>query len=137
MAGYEHVKLVLSYNPNNPYFVKMTFPTAGKAGKNVIWEAPRQILTGGLTEQTGYNLKSSVTAMPFDGRDDLTQINLLSQNFEPYSFMLKTSKLAGFLARTENCVPSGRESSYQLPLLNDAVAQAVALGAQALQHTPN
>ncbi len=98
----------LSYDPADPYAVKVSFHTGGERGL-VEWSFARQLLTNGVTQPVG---DGDVRVWPKQpGREAKVCLSLSSPSGAAL-FEVPLPELVGFLTRSYAVVPTGAESDF-------------------------
>lgn len=98
----------IRYDAADPYAVHVTFHTGGDRG-TVEWTFARQLLTDGLTQQTG---DGDVRVWPTHVDGHATVLLALSSPSGQAVFEAGLHELAEYLTRSYAAVPTGCESDY-------------------------
>ena len=96
----------LRYRGDDPYAIRMTFHVG--SGDPVEWIFARELLTHGMDRPAG---DGDVQVWPGKAEDDVLNISL-SSPFGQAHFEAPLAALSGFLLRTFEIVPSGRERDF-------------------------
>jgi hypothetical protein len=98
----------LCYRGDDPYAIRMSFHVGME--DPVEWLFARDLLTAGLRAPAG---DGDVRVWPAPAQDDQDVLNIsLSSPFGHAHFEASLAALSGFLLRTFEVVPSGRERDF-------------------------
>lgn len=96
----------LCYRGDDPYAIRMAFHVG--SGDPVEWIFARELLTRGMDGTAG---DGDVRVWPGEAEDDVLNISL-SSPFGRAHFEAPLATLSGFLLRTFEIVPMGRERDF-------------------------
>jgi Streptomyces sporulation and cell division protein, SsgA len=107
--SWTEVPSVFSYDPADPFAVRISFGTAGPSGRpdGVVWLVARELLQTGLERPAG---DGDVRVWPAASSADALFLHLRAPSGEAL-FELSRATLSAFLRETAAVVPVGAESS--------------------------